>query len=79
MEERGEGKQGKLSSHHGPRLWTFFTAGEQMKWNQMERERGRDGEGTEERCTVSAGGRKAAEPPAKSLLTLKSLVCQPLL
>lgn len=41
MEERGKGKQGELSSHHGPRLWTFFTAGEQMKWNQMERERRR--------------------------------------
>lgn len=32
------GKQGELSSHHGHHLWTFFTAGEQMKWNQTERE-----------------------------------------
>lgn len=30
-----EGKQGELSSLHGHHLWAFFTAGEQMKWNQM--------------------------------------------
>lgn len=65
-----EGEQGALSSHHGHRLRTFLTAGEQMKWR---------GGGERWRAEESAGGGVAAAPPAKSLLTLNSLVYQPLL